>query len=336
MSLGGAFRVILSELASVGLDPSAVCTQAGVDPQAAEDSSVPLGLDELTRVLERAETMADDPLLGLHMAERAQGRGVLSYLARAQRTVGDGLQAFERFAGITWGTAAVRVQRRGAWALVGFHLGPALPRHAVEYVVARTAISLRRSGAGAREVRFEHAASGASQEYERVLRCPVRFRLCETGLVLRAGDLARPLRAANPDAAEALAAVLARPPARRALLASARLAGAVEDALARGARADRETLARALGMSGKTLARRLAAEQRRFRDVVDEVRRPLAQRLVVEESLDLGEVAERVGFADLAAFGKAFRRWFGESPSAYRGRRMSGQARRHAPLARRL
>jgi AraC-like DNA-binding protein len=142
-----------------------------------------------------------------------------------------------------------------------------------------------------------------------------------TGLSLRSDDLARPLRAANPEAARALAAALERLPARRASSASARLAVAVEDALARGAHADRETLARSLGMSGKTLARRLAAEQRLFRDVVDEVRRTLAQRLVAEESLHLGEVAGRVGFADLAAFGKAFRRWFGESPSAFRGRR---------------
>jgi transcriptional regulator GlxA family with amidase domain len=61
-------------------------------------------------------------------------------------------------------------------------------------------------------------------------------------------------------------------------------------------------------MSGRTLARRLAGEQRTFRDVVDGARRALAQRLVVDGTLDLGAVATRVGFSDLAAFGKAFRR----------------------------
>jgi AraC-like DNA-binding protein len=77
-------------------------------------------------------------------------------------------------------------------------------------------------------------------------------------------------------------------------------------------------------MSGRTLARRLVAERRLFRDVVDDVRRTIAQRLVADErSLDLGEVAARVGFADPAAFGKAFRRWFGTSPSAFRARRTS-------------
>jgi AraC-like DNA-binding protein len=325
MSLGGAFRVLLAELAAVGLDPAAVCTAARVDPRALHDG-VPLGLDELTRILDRAEAMAGDVSLGLHMAERAHGRGVLSYLARTQRTVGDGLRAFESFAGSSWGSGAgVRVEHRGATTFVGFRVGRELPRHAVEYVVARTAISLRRSGAPPLEVRFAHPPGGPVTEYERVLRCPVRFRhhetgVQETGVLVGRGDLARPLRTANPEAADALAAGLAERPADPGPPVTVRLATAVEGALAGGTRTDRETLARSLGMSGKTLARRLATEGRQYRDVVDGVRRVLAERLLGQE-LDLAEVAGQVGFSDPGAFGKAFRRWFGEPPSAFRARR---------------
>ncbi|MEW6268888.1 MAG: helix-turn-helix domain-containing protein, partial [Thermodesulfobacteriota bacterium] len=70
----------------------------------------------------------------------------------------------------------------------------------------------------------------------------------------------------------------------------------------------------------------LAAEGRSYRDVVEVVRRTLARRLLAAEGatgapLALAEVAVRAGFADLPAFGKACRRWFGESPSALRARR---------------
>jgi AraC-like DNA-binding protein len=327
MSLGGALRVIVSELASVGLDPTAVCAEVCVDPRSAEEGGAPLGLPELTQVLARAEAITGDSLLGLHMAERAQGRGVLSYLTRAQRTVGAGLEAFERFAEKAWGgRAPVRVHHGPLRARVSFHLDAGLSRHGVEYVVARAAISLRRSGASPREVCFRHPPGGALREYERVFRCPVRFRQPETGFSLRRAELARPLRTASPEAAKALASALAHAPAGDGPPPlSARLAAAVEDAIARGVSADRETLARALGMSGKTLSRRLAAEQRRFRDVVDEVRRTLARRLVAEPALDLGEIATRLAFADLASFGKAFRRWFGTPPSAYRARAAAGR-----------
>jgi AraC-like DNA-binding protein len=323
MSLAGALRVIVSELETVGLDPAAVCSAAGVDPRVLEDGAVALGVPEVARLLEGAEAMAGDALLGLHVAERARGRGVLAYLARAQRTVGDGLDAFARFATAAWGGgAAIRVERRGVSTLVAFELGNDLPRHAVEYLVARTALALRRSGAGAHRASFRHAAGGTAREYERVLRCRVRFEADGTSLALRTADLAHPLRTTNLEAADALAAALAQPgrPVRPPASTSGRVAVAIERKLAQGGRWDREGLARSLGMSGKTLARRLAAEQRRFRDVADDVRRTLARRLVAERTLDLGEVAARVGFADPAAFGKAFRRWFGELPSAFRAR----------------
>ena len=117
---------------------------------------------------------------------------------------------------------------------------------------------------------------------------------------------------------------MTRAPAAAPATLAARLAAVIADALARGDRPDREALARTLGMSGRTLARRLAAEGEQFSDVVDGVRRRLAERLIADPRLDVGEIADRVGFADPAAFGKAFRRWFGVSPSAFRARRSAG------------
>lgn len=323
MSLDGAFRVILSGLASVGLDPAAVCAAAGVDPRTPGDASLPFGGLELARVLARAEAMSGDPLLGLHVAEHSPVRGVLSYVARSQATVGDGLRAFARFTAEVWGAGeVVRIEEQDARAIVHLRLD-SLPRHAVEFLVARTAILLRRSRAGAGEVWFRHGRGGDQVEYERVLRAAVRFRQPSIRLMLPAADLSRPLRTANPDAAAALAAGLAHPAARPASIAG-RLATAVDMALARGERVEREALARALGMSGRTLARRLAEERQRFSDVVDAVRRLAAERLLAQPSLDVGEVAGRLGFADPAAFGKAFRRWHGVSPTAYRARRSVG------------
>src|SRR5262249_22759262 len=183
MSRGGAFRVFLSELAAVGLDLAAVCGAARVDPRILHDG-VPLGLDELTRILERAEVMARDVSLGLHMAERARGRGVLSYVARTQRTVGDGLRAFESFAGSSWGSRGGRAGR--AWWCHGLRGVPAGTR-------ASTPRSRVRGGAHGDLVAAQWRPrsrgtlpaprGGPATEYERVLRCPVRFRQHETGVL---------------------------------------------------------------------------------------------------------------------------------------------------------
>ena len=54
------------------------------------------------------------------------------------------------------------------------------------------------------------------------------------------------------------------------------------------------------------------------------MRRGLAERLVADPGLDIGEIAARAGFADPAAFGGGLRRWFGASPTAFRARRSAG------------
>lgn len=75
-----------------------------------------------------------------------------------------------------------------------------------------------------------------------------------------------------------------------------------------------EEVARALGYSRQTLYRRLKAEGTTFEQVLDDLRRRLALRLVRDEGLPVKEAAWRLGFSDPAAFSRAFKRWTGSSP----------------------
>jgi AraC-like DNA-binding protein len=79
-----------------------------------------------------------------------------------------------------------------------------------------------------------------------------------------------------------------------------------------------ERLARELGCSRQTLYRRLRAEGVTFEALLDGLRRRLARRLLREENLPVKEVAYRLGFADPAAFSRAFKRWTGSSPRLWR------------------
>jgi len=46
-----------------------------------------------------------------------------------------------------------------------------------------------------------------------------------------------------------------------------------------------------------------------------------AAHLLTNHALDVGQVAEAVGYADPLHFSRCFHQWFGLSPSAYRQRR---------------
>ena len=79
-----------------------------------------------------------------------------------------------------------------------------------------------------------------------------------------------------------------------------------------------EPVARALGCSRQTLYRRLKAEGLTFEQVLDDLRRRRALKLVRESALPVKEIAWRLGFSDPAAFSRAFKRWTGKSPRAMR------------------
>jgi AraC-like DNA-binding protein len=79
-------------------------------------------------------------------------------------------------------------------------------------------------------------------------------------------------------------------------------------------------IARNLHRSVSALQKQLKAEGVSFREILDETRAELAQRLVREQDYTLAEITYLLGFADQANFSRAFKRWFGDTPSVYRMR----------------
>lgn len=79
--------------------------------------------------------------------------------------------------------------------------------------------------------------------------------------------------------------------------------------------------ARALHLTPRTLMRRLEAEGTSFQDIKDGLRRDIAIRDLTQGSKSLEAISQDVGFATVANFHRAFRRWTGMTPGAYRRKR---------------
>lgn len=77
-------------------------------------------------------------------------------------------------------------------------------------------------------------------------------------------------------------------------------------------------IAHKTGMSASTLKRKLKAAGVQFSDLLDEAQRERACGLLRIQRLSIEQVAEKVGYADVSNFGRAFRRWTGVTPAAYR------------------
>jgi AraC-like DNA-binding protein len=79
-----------------------------------------------------------------------------------------------------------------------------------------------------------------------------------------------------------------------------------------------ETVARQMGMSLRSFLRRLHGEGVTYQDVLDGVRRDLAEALLRDGGIKLTELAFLLGFSEVSAFYRAFRRWTGSTPGEYR------------------
>lgn len=83
-------------------------------------------------------------------------------------------------------------------------------------------------------------------------------------------------------------------------------------------------VASVLLMSERTLKRRLQEEGTSFQALLDQVRQRDAQQLLSNPALPIKQVAEAVGYADPANFARAFAKWTGLSPRAWRHRAENG------------
>jgi AraC-like DNA-binding protein len=97
-----------------------------------------------------------------------------------------------------------------------------------------------------------------------------------------------------------------------------------------------------LDVSPRSLQRLLMEQGTTFSRIVERSRRQSAFQLLVREDLSVTEVAEKLGYSDPSNFGRAFRKWTGQSPNRWRKRRcgktsshtqkLDGQAPGYTPL----
>jgi len=308
-------------VASRGGDAATFAARFGLDADVGDHDEVVVASGLIDDLLDAAALELGEPALALRLpGELPLRRYCLAELAaRSAATVGDSLRAIARFGSF--------VDPRFAFELTGtrwYQRTPRHPRgvgkHTEDFVLAYVLMHLRAASAMAiapTRVWLAHARPSRVEPLHRAFgTLDVNFGLPDSGFELPADALAIPLVTGDPRAfataaSLADAALAARP-------ASNELAPRVTAHLAGSLTATAEDVARALHMSARTLQRRLEAEGTTFSEVLDGAREQLARQLVADVSLGLADIADRVGFADLATFTRAFKRWTGLPPGQFR------------------
>lgn len=295
------------------------------DVAALSDPKARLAIPTVGALVTRAKALTGEPGLGFYMGlqMRISAHGYLGFAAMASSTLGEALEIAVRFAPTRTNALALRAHRTGgAASIVIEELSPL--GAAADAIIFALVVGIQQIAEALTGQRLEGSADVAFPEPEYVARFRsliggrIRFGQPAHQLVFDASILDLPL-----TMRDAAAQRLAREQCERELdelgddgQAAARVR-AVLPGRETGFLSLEETAAR-LGVSPRTLKRRLAGEGTDFSTLVDVARRERALLLLRGADRSMEEIAEQVGYSDVANFTRAFRRWTGETPAAYR------------------
>lgn len=319
-------RPILAGLIMHGVDPTQALAEVKLDAATVADPDARIPHGAAVALWKIAEKRANGRAFGLRVAEAMDLAqfDVQIYAFMSSPNLGAGIEQIIRYHRLNHDAAKLSLIKNDATAIVRHTLPGAhrLPASAAQFIIGAMVLSARGAtgvDVPIEEIRFQHSAPTDMSDYTRVLRAPVRFEAQHNELVLRAAALSLPHRKADPG----LAAVLDRH--GRALLDALpkvhSFADRVRTLLAselKGGNPSADNMAEKLRMSKRTLARRLAAEGTSHKALLDDLRASLARRYLADASLAISEVAFLLGFSEPSAFHRAFKRWTGQTPTAFR------------------
>ncbi len=306
------------------LSPDAIFVESGLQRCMGRAVSFGEVSDCFTRAWEIAVHESGNPAIGLTIPSHPlKALGVLSNLVIASPELMSAMQRLVRFADLVSPTVAITVRVDGDQCLVETdvkagrlpvasqrydHMATVMLR-AIQWVTGRAIAPTK--------IHMPPAAPAKPDPWHAAFGCPVAFGARRFAIEFKASDMMQSIPTADPIVADMCERLVTQVAERNNASVSARVRRTLEASLSDGD-PRREAVAAQLCMSERTLQRRLTEEGTSFAELVDLVRREMAERLLVHGHLTPTEMSFALGFSDPSNFYRACKRWFGQSPRALR------------------
>jgi AraC-like DNA-binding protein len=325
-TLAAVASALAETVQTYGIQPRELFAKAGLDVDAMQEPGARYPFRSMIRLWNEARIETGDPCIGLIAAQKIRPPALhalgLSWLASP--TLLEGLQRIERYAQIVNSLAQFKLTIESAQAKLARVPQDARLQPTEEAVDAGLAVIVKMCRAIAdphfapTAVTLCHADNGHIEQYVNYFRCPVRFSADEDALYFDLETLRKPAPAGNRELAYHNDRAAER---YLATLNPERVRDKVKEILLTllpSGEATQETVASSLHKSVSTLQRQLKAEGVSYRKLLEQTRRELAQQLLEEKRYALSQIAYLLGFSDQGNFSRAFKRWTGRSPAAFR------------------
>ena len=309
-----------------GADPEATLASIGIDPGWLSDDKRPVDLARYVALIERAAQDTGNDHFGLEFGRNftPERLGLIGQLAICSSTLGAALDNLARYFRFHQHATETCFVVYGSTCRLEYRIldSNIVDRRQDAELTMGMFINVIRNGMGKQwsplAVHCEHVRPCEWRRMEDSFDAPFHFSQRTNAIVLNRTILDRPMPGANAVRLARLQEELIDVGGRsRPVHLIDRVRSEIRGRLAEG-EIRIEAAAEALDIPRWTLQRQLEQDGHSFSTLLDGVRRELASRYVAQPWLPATEIAFLLGYSELSAFTRAFRRWFGKSPNKWR------------------
>lgn len=326
-TISDVYHVLLKK----GISEELLAQQSGISRDDIENLDARIPISKLKTIWDIAKEYTNQPEIGLYVGGEIDPAR-FSVVAQASfqcETIRDVLRVYARFFSVVNEAASLNLIEDAEWATLEFTcFSP--DWYSISEMERMVMTSLARcdylTGRKIRPQRFnfQHPEPAYINAYQEVCQGELKFSQAQTGIVFKKSVLDLRVKHGNPYLLSVLTSYAEK--LLHKLKVSSRsdikskVRSFIRKHLAENTELDVECAAKALHMSRHTLYRKLKKEEVSFQSLVEEVRQKEAQRYLMENKVSISEVAFLLGFSELSAFSRAFKRWTGESPAKFRSK----------------
>ncbi|MEN8180583.1 MAG: AraC family transcriptional regulator [Pseudomonadota bacterium] len=311
---------------SYHLDPVPLLEASGIDPASVIGSDERVSFDQVDDFYDKIAGLIPDPNFGLKFGQswHPSQMGVLGYAWMTSCTLRSAFERLTRYIKIISDFYAIELKETskhlslvintpGEEGVPAFHLDAAMA----------TLLAMVQSNAGEAfrplSIQIAHPEPEDTRPFYSLFQCPIVFGSTSSSFTLSIADADAPRHCTNARLAQVHDQLLIE------YLANLEKENIVErtkmsiiNNLPSGHISD-AIVAQSMLMSERTLQRRLHEVGTTFNSILKEVRKELAISYISDKKISLTEITFLLGYSEISSFTHAFKRWTGQSPSAFRG-----------------
>jgi len=321
---GTLVRMAYQGLCNLNIDADEVLRRSGLNPKKLYKPNLRTQFSAQPKFWQAAVELSGDPCIGLHLGEKMpvyKGQ-ILEYLLLSSATFGDGLKRILNYQRLISDAMHGKLTEDCEPFLTNYfsnhqYLTPHLAEAMVVSLI-RFLRSVTDDKFQPKSICFTHSPNTDLKEYKRVFQCPVEFNSNQFKLYFDRDILDYRCPYAEP---ELLSMHMRNADQHMQLLEKRDLITAVRSrigALLESGDISLENVSHTLGISARQLRHQLNLAGTSLQQIINQHRKSLSKRLLTQTDESIDEIVYLTGFSEPSTFYRAFKRWEGITPIAYR------------------